>query len=248
MNYHDPRSIIFTSGTLSPMDSFNSEFGMAFKIQKSFSHVVNPSKQVYSVIFQATPSGTKLNFLYASRSNENLVNDLGQFLKACFHVVPRGMLVFFTSYAMMNSYVDAWKMCGLLGELQRVKKVCVESSRNAAHFKTQLQQFKHNYKREGAALFGVFEGKLSESMDFSDDMARAIILIDIPFANVKSLPVGGKREYLDKPRNVEKNIDIPTKDGGIKRFPRPTGTEWSTAQAVKTYNQAIGRVIRHRGD
>lgn len=248
LNYHDPRSIIFTSGTLSPMDTFNSEFGMAFKIQKSFPHVINPSKQVYSVICQATPSGTKLNFSYASRSNENLVNDLGQFLKVCFHVVPKGMLVFFTSYAMMNSYIDAWKMSGLLGELQSVKKVCVESSKNAAHFKTQLQLFINSYKREGAALFGVFGGKLSEGMDFSDDMARAVILIGIPFANVKSLSVGGKREYLDKLRNVEKNIDIPTKDGGIKRFPRQTGTEWYTAQAVRTYNQAIGRVIRHRGD
>lgn len=230
------------------MDTFSSEFGLEFKVQRSFPHVIDPRRQVYSAICQSFPTGTKLNFSYASRDNQNLVDDLGKFLKACFIVVPKGMLVFFTSYAMMNSYINTWKASGLLGELQSIKRVCIETSKNASHFKTELKHFIHNYKKGGAALFGVFGGKLSEGMDFSDDMARLVILIGIPFANVKSLGVAGKRAYLDKLRSYEKHIEVRTKDGGTRNFPRQSGTDWYQASAVRTYNQAIGRVIRHRGD
>jgi hypothetical protein len=37
-----PRSLIITSGTLSPMQSFEAELGVKFKHQVSYPHVIDP--------------------------------------------------------------------------------------------------------------------------------------------------------------------------------------------------------------
>lgn len=43
--------------------------------------------------------------------------------------------------------------------------------------------------KDGALLMAVCRGKVSEGLDFSDDNARAVITIGIPFPNVKDLQV-----------------------------------------------------------
>lgn len=42
---------------------------------------------------------------------------------------------------------------------------------------------------EGALLIAVCRGKVSEGLDFSDDNARAVVTIGIPFPNIKDLQV-----------------------------------------------------------
>ena len=41
------RSIICTSGTLSPMNAFEAEVGLSFKNQLCLNHVIDSEKQVY---------------------------------------------------------------------------------------------------------------------------------------------------------------------------------------------------------
>lgn len=42
---------------------------------------------------------------------------------------------------------------------------------------------------DGALLIAVCRGKVSEGLDFTDDNARAVITIGIPFPNIKDLQV-----------------------------------------------------------
>lgn len=42
---------------------------------------------------------------------------------------------------------------------------------------------------DGALLIAVCRGKVSEGLDFSDDNARAVVTIGIPFPNIKDLQV-----------------------------------------------------------
>lgn len=42
---------------------------------------------------------------------------------------------------------------------------------------------------DGALLIAVCRGKVSEGLDFSDDNARAVVTVGIPFPNVKDLQV-----------------------------------------------------------
>ena len=37
------------------------------------------------------------------------------------------------------------------------------------------------YNKSGAVIFAVCRGKISEGLDFSDDAARAVLLIGIPY-------------------------------------------------------------------
>lgn len=39
--------------------------------------------------------------------------------------------------------------------------------------------------QDGALMFAVFRGKISEGLDFSDDRARAVITVGIPYPNFK---------------------------------------------------------------
>ena len=45
-------------------------------------------------------------------------------------------------------------------------------------------------KHNGALLLGVYRGRASEGLDFSDNYARAVIAIGIPYPNVKDIQVG----------------------------------------------------------
>ncbi len=44
---------------------------------------------------------------------------------------------------------------------------------------------------------GVLRGKISEGLDFSDDLTRAVFVVGIPFPPVNDLKVRAKKEYLD---------------------------------------------------
>ena len=59
----DVRSIVLTSGTLSPMASFSSELAVKFPIQLEANHVVD-KKQVWIAAVSHGPTGHCLNATY----------------------------------------------------------------------------------------------------------------------------------------------------------------------------------------
>ncbi|PON34292.1 RAD3/XPD family [Parasponia andersonii] len=94
-------------------------------------------------------------------------------------------------------------------------------------------QCAENTNPAGAALFAVFRGKVSEGIDFSDDNARAVIIVGIPFPNINDIQVGLKMKYNDAYKSSKNLL---------------SGSEWYCHQAFRALNQAAGRCIRHRFD
>ena len=85
----------------------------------------------------------------------------------------------------------------------------------------------------GALMLAVCRGKVSEGLDFTDNNARAVVCIGIPFPNFKDTQVELKREYNDKKSAATRVLN---------------GSEWYEIQAFRALNQALGRCIRHKAD
>lgn len=48
----------------------------------------------------------------------------------------------------------------------------------------------------GALLFAVVGAKLSEGLNFTDDLARAVVLIGLPFANLGSVELKERMKFV----------------------------------------------------
>ena len=56
---------------------------------------------------------------------------------------------------------------------------------------------------KGAILFAVCRGKISEGIDFTDELARAVFMIGIPYPPIYETKVVYKKEYLNRICNTK---------------------------------------------
>ncbi|CAD8209823.1 unnamed protein product [Paramecium octaurelia] len=219
-------SIILTSGTLSPMESWQSELQMEFKVQLSNKHVIDIRNNVRA--FQHL----SFDFSYQKRENEDQIRNLGLAILNFSKIIKGGIIIVFSSYGLMHNIRRRWANQQLIQRLNEVKK-CLWEEQGSAQFHNTLEVFKQNVQK-GAILFAVHRGKVAEGIDLSDDLCRAVFLIGIPYPPLKDQKIKIKKEFLDQ--QLAKNKQgLSSKD-------------WYMQQAVRATNQAIGRVIRHIND
>ncbi|CAB4000410.1 Fanconi anemia group J, partial [Paramuricea clavata] len=239
----ESRSVILTSGTLSPMSTFSSELGCKFPIQLEANHVVG-SSQVWVSSLAVGPSGSTLNATYRFAETFEFQDEIGEAIHRVCEVVPHGVLCFLPSYSMLDKLMNRWKMTGLWGRLCRVKNTFSEPRRgDKTDFNDLMTDFYDciklsedsdgEYGTSGALFFAVCRGKVSEGLDFADNNARAVITVGIPFSNVKDIQVELKRKYNNQYCSAKGLLN---------------GNEWYEIQAYRALNQALGRCIRHRND
>ena len=126
------RTLILTSGTLKPMDSFQAELDADFPIRLQNDHVIDAKKQINYQIINQGPDGQELISTFQSRSNTNYLKSIGQALVEIARVVPDGLLIFFPSYAWMDTYLTNWKQMGIWERINHWKECFVEpKDRNA---------------------------------------------------------------------------------------------------------------------
>ncbi len=245
------RSILLTSGTLSPMASFVNELRTEFPIRLENPHVID-KKQVWVGVVPKGPAGAVLNSSYKTRSDDGYLTDLGNSIFNFSKIVPDGMLVFFPSYSVMSQCIAAWKAKGIWERIGQYKGLVVEPT-NAAAFANSANEFKSKLdspEYNGAAFFGVCRGKASEGLDFSDRAGRAVIICGIPFANAVDPKIKLKKEVMNSKLadSRSRNTTGATANGNGADAERISGDAWYVQQALRAVNQAIGRVIRHKDD
>uniref|UniRef100_A0A3B4HCA1 DNA 5'-3' helicase n=1 Tax=Pundamilia nyererei TaxID=303518 RepID=A0A3B4HCA1_9CICH len=231
-------SIVLTSGTLSPMDSFSSELGVKFSIQLEANHVINKS-QVWVGTVGTGPQGRKLCATFQNAETYAFQDEVGGLLLHVCQVMAKGVLCFLPSYKMLDKLRDRWTKTGLWDKLEQQKTVITEPRGGGG--KGDFDELLHTYysaikyceEKDGALLIAVCRGKVSEGLDFTDDNARAVVAVGIPFPNIKDLQVELKMKYND----------LHSKSRGLL-----PGSRWYEIQAYRALNQALGRCIRHRND
>ncbi|XP_073079408.1 ATP-dependent DNA helicase DDX11 isoform X2 [Manis javanica] len=87
----------------------------------------------------------------------------------------------------------------------------------------------------GALLFSVVGGKMSEGINFSDNLGRCVVMVGMPYPNIKSPELQEKMAYLDQ--------TLPRAPGQA-----PRGKALVENLCMKAVNQSIGRAIRHQKD
>lgn len=116
------------------------------------------------------------------------------------------------------------------------KRSVFREPQDSASVETVLKSYADTVKRskEGALLFSVVGkrhyypifsffykklnvgGKLSEGLNFSDDLGRCVIVVGLPYANIKSAELKEKMTYLDKKEVI--NTKFYSKIEKIKTF------------------------------
>eukprot|EP01017_Pseudomicrothorax_dubius_P017851 TRINITY_DN19992_c0_g1_i2.p1 TRINITY_DN19992_c0_g1~~TRINITY_DN19992_c0_g1_i2.p1 ORF type:complete len:233 (+),score=36.50 TRINITY_DN19992_c0_g1_i2:196-894(+) len=94
-----PHSYILTSGTLTPIASYESELRINFAVKLENRHMIDADRQLLPAIIRRGPTGRILNCSYQNRAEESLLIELGNALVSFAKVVPGGLLVFFPSYS-----------------------------------------------------------------------------------------------------------------------------------------------------
>lgn len=192
------RSLILTSGTLSPVSSYALELGIPFGHTVEANHVI-ATHQLWAGVVPSSPSGMNLACTFSNLSKPEFQVQLGLSIIELVKAIPNGCLVFVPSYSWLERLVEVWKTdSNVWNELKKHKDLFVEPSSSAAAKKNgngddgNLERLIHRFDRAalspaGALMFCVYRGKMSEGIDFANEKARGVICVGIPYPNVKSM-------------------------------------------------------------
>ncbi|KAI7884155.1 uncharacterized protein EV154DRAFT_428012 [Mucor mucedo] len=188
------RSVILTSGTLSPLNTFASELETDFEVRLEANHVIDKSHVWVGGIPQG-PNRVSLKGIYSNWESFHFQDDLGEAICEIAESVPFGVLCFLPAYNTLDKLMHRWKLTKLYNRLAAKKMIFIEPrGSDKVEFENTIGAF---YKqidavnlqpddegRDGAIFFAVFRGKVSEGIDFSDNYCRAVVTIGIPYPAV----------------------------------------------------------------
>ncbi|XP_039302486.1 ATP-dependent DNA helicase DDX11 isoform X2 [Solenopsis invicta] len=235
----DARSVVLAGGTMEPISEFIDQlFLMAGATSDrimtfSCDHVI-PKENIISNVVMRGPTGVEFEFNFHNRQDTRLLDELGRALLNLCNVVPAGIVAFFPSYNYEDTVFKHLDKSGIITKIS-AKKCIYREPKSASQVNTILDQYAHSIKNpqspcNGALLFSVVGGKLSEGLNFSDDLGRCVIVIGLPYPNIKSPELQEKMKYLNE--HVKPDA----------------GSSFYENSCMKAVNQCIGRSVRHIND
>ncbi|CAG5041487.1 unnamed protein product [Parnassius apollo] len=232
------RSVIVAGGTMEPISEFQALLtNNALEAERvnvvKCGHVV-PSDNVLGICLSKGPSNVSLNFSYENRMSNEMLNEVGRILRNICSIVPGGVVCFLPSYTYEQTVYEHFKSNKFVDSISK-KKAIFREPKLATEVDQVLQKFatavkKREAERNGALMLSVVGGKLSEGLNFSDDLGRCVIVIGMPYPNIKSPELQEKMNYLNR------------KIGGS------AGNVYYENLCMKAVNQCIGRAVRHAND
>lgn len=237
---HDARSVILLGGTMQPFSYFTSSILRDVPPQRlrlfSCNHIIAPSQLLPLVVTQGySVQKSSLEFTHDKRLAMSTTNELFDVLARFFDSIPHGLVVFFASYKYLDALVARWKSDGKWSSLQAKKPIHCETKQQGTvevvweSYQRDITFSKAGSGTRGAALFSVIGGRLSEGINFSDDLARGVVVVGMPFPDTRDLVMQEKIAFACQQDPVE-------------------GPHLPELLCMRAVNQAIGRSIRHVRD
>ena len=167
-------SMIFTSGTLSPITNYISDIGLSHSSTTTLkgSHVINPSQLFVGTLSKS--EGIELKNVFQNRQNEHMFRQMGETIQKVQGVTEGGLLVFHPTYNLMSLATQYWA---------GVKFETEVNNETTDGMEIVLAQFENSLMIKGKSILqGVCRGKVSEGVDFADDRGRVAFITGIPYA------------------------------------------------------------------
>lgn len=272
----EARAVILAGGTMSPMDDYIQHLFSYLPASRimtlSCGHVI-PSSNLVAWPVTAGQDSDEFDFTFAKRNSKAMITSVGQALLTVIRNIPDGVVVFFPSYAYLDSCMSMWKtakVANLDGQsttlwesINTCKPIFAESRESpssapgskagskASGSESLLTSFTKvvlgaNDQR-GALLLSVINGSLSEGINFSDRLGRAVIVIGMPFPNPHSAEWKAKMEYItQKTQEMQCTAGVSVLEA--EKCGKAAAQNFYENATMRAVNQAIGRAIRHKND
>ncbi|KAE8910585.1 ATP-dependent DNA helicase [Phytophthora fragariae] len=230
------RSVILAGGTMQPVSQVIDQLFSSVPREDvdlfSCGHVIPPEK-LLGFSLAAGPSQKHLEFTYSRRGDMEALDELGRILFNLSRIVPAGVVVFFPSYRFEENAVHRWQTTKQYEQIQ-AKKAIFREPKKSDELAEVLMQYstacsEDNRNGSGAMLLSVVGGKMSEGINFNDELARCVVMVGMPYPNARDAELVEKMAFLDK------------------RIPG-SGRQFYESLCMKAVNQSIGRSIRHQKD
>ena len=228
------RSVILTSGTLSPLGTFSGELGTTFPFSLEAPHVIKDG-QLWVGALSASPNNTRLYGVYNTFETLEYQDGLGESIFCLSKTIPEGVLVFLPSYTWLDTLIKRWASTDLYRKLASCKAIFREPrNKGKGAIDELIKEYDEScLKSGGAIMFCVYRGNMSEGIDFADHRCRGVICVGVPSPSTKCPRIIQKKKYNSRHAFKQNLLN---------------GDEWYTIQAYRALNQALGRCIRHRND
>ncbi len=192
-------------------------------------HVV-PSSNVLLACLPKGPNQVPLDFRHSSRFQHDVCDELGESILRTTRTVPHGMVVFLPSYSYEAYIVKRWRTTGAYEQIKQEKTLFREPQAARDVEATLASYSTQASSGNGAILLCVVGGKMSEGINFANEMARCVLIVGLPYPDITDPELREKMDLLDKEKQ------------GI------SGREYYQNLCMRAVNQSVGRAIRHARD
>lgn len=160
------------------------------------------------------------------------------------------MVVFFPSFDYLHQVISTWKKPiegdknnSIYNLIERKKPIVYESRDMTVSTEELLQDYARTVESgRGALLLSVVGGKLSEGINFSDRLGRGVLIVGLPFPNIRSAVWQAKIQY------IEQKAFAQSTGTNRQSAAKAAGREFYENACMRAVNQSIGRAIRHQND
>lgn len=204
----------------------------------SCGHVI-PTTNLFVSPVVTSHNNTEFNFSFSSRNLASTITALGDSILKLLPTIPHGCVAFFPSYSYLEQVVAQWQKIGLWTRMQKAKTIFKETQQTGTEDTLNAYTTAVKTLPTGALLLAVIGGRLSEGINFSDELGRCIMVIGLPYANPNTAEQKAKIKYIE-----EKAVA----SGGASTAGTAAARDFADNTCMRAVNQAIGRAVRHKND